>query len=153
MRAELLPFWATLAAVGALLGTMFLQSFAGGAPADVEVGPDGRVRITMRGAMPVFALRRRIDLDPADIETVHADPFARNLLGGFRVGTSFPGVMTAGWYYRGGGRGWDFFAVYRAKSALVLDLVPGRRRFRRVIVEVEDLAATAAALQGRLAPA
>lgn len=140
-----------LAPIVVLLGSMFVMSFSGVAPARVEV-VGHQVRVTMQGVMPIYALRRRLMIDLGDIRRVHADRFARNLLGGFRVGTYFPKVMTAGWYWRGEGRSWDFFAVYRAPAALVLDLVPGRRRFRRVIVEIDDLDATAAAIEA-LAPA
>lgn len=144
--------WLGLAPIVVLLGSMFVMSFSGIAPARVDI-VGGKVRVTMQGVMPLYALRRRLLLDPDDIERVHADDFARNLLGGFRVGTQFPKVMTAGWFWRGEGRGWDFFAVYRARSALVLDLVPGRRRFRRVIVEVDELQETAATVRAALAPA
>ena len=144
MRGALGPILGTFGPLLVLLGVMFAQSFSGVAPARVRVERDV-VTITMRGAMPLFALRRRIRLRLSDIATVHADEFAGNLLGGFRIGTSFPKVMFAGWFYRGS-RGWDFFAVYRARKALVLDVHPGRRRFRRVIVEVDDLRATAAAV-------
>lgn len=144
--------WLGLAPIVLLLGSMFAMSFSGLAPARVEVvGRD--VRVTMQGVMPVYALRRRLVLEAGDIQRVHADEFAQNLFGGFRVGTRFPKVMTAGWFWRGEGRGWDFFAVYRARSALVIDLVPGRRRFRRVIVEVDDLHEAAAAVGAVLAPA
>lgn len=145
MRGELLPLVLPLAVAGVLLVALFAQSFSGRPPARVEVGADA-VTVTMQGAMPVFALRRRLRLRLDDISTAHADDFARNLLGGFRVGTAFPRVMYAGWFHRGS-RGWDFFAVYRARTALVLDLVAGRRRFRRVIVEVADHRAAAAAIE------
>ena len=148
MSATTALLWGPLLLVGILLGGMLVLSFSGVAPARVDVdGAARRVRITMRGPMAVYALKRRIHLDVDDVLAVHADRFAKNLIGGLRVGTHFPGVMTAGWFYRGSGRGWDFFAVHRARSALVLDLVPGRRRFRRVIVEVADLDATAAAIE------
>src|SRR5688572_16546677 len=102
MSVTTAPLWVTLLFVGGVLGGMFLLSFSGVAPARVEVGRAARrVRITMRGPMAGYALKRRIDLDADDIRTVHADHFARNLLGGFRIGTFFPGVMTAGWFYRG----------------------------------------------------
>ena len=141
-----------LAPLVVLLGSMFVMSFSGIAPARVEV-VGRQARVTMRGVMPIYALRRRLVIDLGDIRQVHADRFARNLLGGYRVGTYVPKVMTAGWYWRGEGRSWDFFAVYRAHEALVLDLVPGRRRFRRVIVEIDDLEDTAAAIEAALAPA
>ena len=151
MSATTAPLWGTLLFVGALLGGMLLLSFFGAAAAKVEVDPAARrVRVTMPGAMAVYALKRRIDLDADDLRSVHADHAARDLLGGFRVGTFLPGVMTAGWFHRGADRGWDFFAVFRARSALVLDLEPGRRRFRRVIVEIDDLEATAARIEALL---
>jgi hypothetical protein len=148
VRGELLPLVPTLALAAVLVVAMFVQSLFGPPPARVDVGPGG-VTITMQGAMPFFALRRRLRLRLDEIATVHADGFARNLIGGFRIGTAFPKVMHAGWFHRGRG-GWDFFAVHGASSALVLDLVPGRRRFRRVIVEIADLRETAAAIEAAL---
>ncbi len=134
-----------------LVAAMVALSFSGQAPARVSLVGD-RVVVTMRGPMPLFALRRQLSIDVATITSVHADHFAKNLLGGFRVGAHLPKVMTAGYYYRGRGRSWDFFAVYRARSALVLDLAPGRW-LRRVIVEIDDLEATAAAIEDARAPA
>jgi hypothetical protein len=134
----------------ALLVGMFATAFSGRAPAQVTVG-DGVVHVRMVGLMPVFAVRRRLDVALADIVTVHADRFVRNLLGGFRMGTHFPRVMTAGTFFRGGGRR-DFFAICRRGEALVLDLRPGARFWRRVIVEVDDLDATAAAIDAAVRP-
>ncbi|MDQ3106465.1 MAG: hypothetical protein M3Q68_01485 [Actinomycetota bacterium] len=139
------PLVLALAPALLIVGGMLVMSFSGVAPARVELR-DGKVRITLRGLMPIYALRRRLVVPLQDIETVHADRYAKNLIGGFRIGTHLPKVMTAGTFLRGGGRGRDFFAVYRAASALVLDIRPEARTYRRVIVEIDDLDATASAI-------
>jgi hypothetical protein len=148
---SVIPLAMTIAFVGAVLGGMCFMSFSGLKPARVDL-VDGSVHITMQGLMPLYALRGRLTVPLADLRGVHADRSARSKLGGFKFGTCLPGVMWAGTFLRAGGRGREFYAVYRAKEALVLDLRPGRG-YRRIIVEIDDLDATAAAISSALAGA
>ena len=150
MSLALLPLVAIVAAVGALLGGMFVRSRSG-EPAAVAEVRDGRLHVTLPGAMAVYGLRSRVEVPVEDIAGAHVEPLAWKVVRGLRVGTQLPGVLTAGTFYRFGGNGRDFVAYYRGKPVLVVDLRPDRHRYRRLILEVEDPEATVAAIEAAAA--
>ena len=146
MSLALLPLVAIVAAVGALLGGMFVRSRSGEPAAVVEVR-DGRLHVTLPGAMAVYGLRSRVEVPVEDIAGARVEPVGWKVVRGLRVGTQLPGVLTAGTFYRGGGNGRDLVAYYRGKPVVVVDIEPGRHRYRRLILEVQDAAATADAIE------
>ena len=142
----MLPLVALVAAVGTLLGGMVARSRSGQPAAVVEVR-GRRLHVTLPGAMAVYGLRSRVEVPLEDVEGARVEPAARKVVRGIRMGTDLPGVLTAGTFLRLGGKGRDLVALYRGKPALVVDLRPGRHRYRRLILEVADPAATVAAIE------
>ena len=146
MSLAVLPLAAIVAAVGALLGGMFVRSRSGEPAAIAEVR-GGRLHVTLPGAMAVYGLRKRVEVPLTDVVGAHIEPRARDVVRGLRVGTELPGVLTAGTFHRFGGHGKDLVVFYRGKPVLVVDIRPDRHRYRRLILEVHDPEATLAAIE------
>ena len=106
---------------------------------------DSTVTFTVVGLHKVWALRSRIRIPAADIVDVGpGEPIVRQEWPGWRLpGTSLPGVITAGSYFKDGK--WSFWDVVRPSRAIAVTL--RNHRFSRLIVEVADPVAVIALLQ------
>jgi hypothetical protein len=133
----MLPLAALVVAVGGLLAGMVARSRSGQPPAVAEVR-GGRLHVTLPGAVALYGLRSRVEVPLDDVVGARVEPRARDVIDGLRVGTHLPGVLTAGTFHRFGGKGRDLVAVYRGAPAVVVEIRPGRHRYRRLILEVAD---------------
>ena len=106
---------------------------------------DGAVTFTVVGLHKVWALRSRIRISATDILDVGpGEPLVREEGPGWRVlGTSLPGVITAGIYFKDGR--WSFWDVVRPSNTIAVTIKG--HRFSRLIVEVDDPIAAIARLQ------
>jgi hypothetical protein len=102
---------------------------------ELSVG-DGVLKIEVLGWHKIFAFRRRF-LIPLD----HVRDARRNLEDalqwwkGWRLcGTSIPGVIAAGWYYKDGRH--VFWDVAKPQNAITVDLL--NEGYSQLIVEVAD---------------
>lgn len=143
--AGLLALGTLTVTVLGILGGAFVAAFSRTPAARVDIVGD-HVRIEMQGLLSLYALRGHLDLPLPAIGAVRTDHAARKLVGGIRFGgTELPRLLYAGTFLRRRGR--DFVAVRRSGEALVLELRTKVKRYTRVIVEVDDPAAAAAAIE------
>ena len=113
--------------------------------AEIEVSSDA-LAVRLEGWERVWALRRRIEVPVAQVRGARVDPEAARAPRGLRApGTYLPRVITAGTFWRRRGR--DFWSVRDPTKAVVIDL--GGGPYARLIVQVADAAATAAAIEKR----
>ncbi len=107
---------------------------------------DGQLTVTLTGWRRLAALQRGTSVPLAAVVSVDHDPAPRS-----RVGTgprpprsrSSGGLWRYGTYH--GVQGWSFWAVGSGKGAVVVEAASGRYRF--VVVEVDDPAATVAEIE------
>ena len=97
---------------------------------------DGVVTFTIVGLHKVWALRSRIRIPAADIvDVTPGEPLVREEWPGWRLpGTSLPGVITAGSYFKNGQ--WSFWDVVQPSRAIAVTL--RNHRFARLVVEVAE---------------
>jgi hypothetical protein len=115
----------------------------------VVVTVDGdRVRFEVQGWDKLWALTSRLEIPLAHIRSVRQDPEpARGWWHGLKMpGTQIPGVLTAGTFYQSDGA--VFFDVHDPDRTLVLEL--DHEHYTRLVIEVEDPAATVSLLQSSL---
>ncbi len=103
--------------------------------------------VHVRGMDRLWALKSRLEIPLSHVVGAEVDPeIAREWHKGIRAGgTHMPGVITAGTFYQEGER--VFWDVHDPKKTLVIQLRD--ERYARLVIEVEDPLATAAAIQGR----
>lgn len=90
--------------------------------------------VTMRGLNKVWAMKSRIVIPIASIESVRVMD-ARPLRRGLRFpGSAVPGLIFAGSYLKSGE--WSFFAVRTGEEAVVIEASAGR--YRRIVIETVD---------------
>jgi hypothetical protein len=96
----------------------------------------------------LYTMTRRLEIPVAHIAGVAAAPRDQVPATGMRLpGTSLPGVIRAGAYGIRPNR--DLWNVRRAKTVLVIQLLPGAA-YRRLVLEVPDPTAEAARLRPAL---
>ena len=96
---------------------------------------NGRLWMRVVGWHRVWALKTQLDFALSQVREVRLDPTAAARPHGWRApGTFVPGILTAGTFYRKGGR--DFWDVRHPERALVIELEGAS--FARLIVEVTD---------------
>lgn len=101
---------------------------------EVEV-TGGRLVVRVKGLHKLWALRSRVEVPLQHVVSAEVDPEAgRKVWKGFRVGTHWPGVITAGYFYRDGQ--WSFWDVSDAGRTVVIQL--RNERLSRLVVEVGD---------------
>jgi hypothetical protein len=111
---------------------------------------DDALLVEVQGMHKLWALKSTLRVPLADIESVRHDPErATRVFPGLRVpGTHIPWVYTAGTYYQSDFRP-DFWSVRRTENAIVIQCRPDAA-YDEMIVEVEDPAATVAAIRAAL---
>src|SRR5215211_5589837 len=113
---------------------------------EVELAEDALV-VHVQGMDRLWALKSRLEIPLHHVLGAEVDPqVAREWRKGIRAaGTHVPGVLTAGTFYQEGER--VFWDVHDPQKALVILLRD--ERYARLVIEVDDPRATAAAIQGR----
>ncbi len=114
--------------------------------AEVELTGKALV-VHVRGMDRLWALKSRLEIPLSHVVGAEVDPqIAREWHKGIRAaGTHVPGVITAGTFYQEGER--VFWDVHDPEKTVVIQLRD--ERYARLVIEVEDPRATAAAIQGR----
>ncbi len=115
--------------------------------AEVEITQNALI-VHVRGMDRLWALKSRLEIPLSHVVGAQVDPeVAQGWHTGIRgPGTHVPGVITAGTFYQEGER--VFWDVHDAERSVVIQLRD--ERYARLVIEVDDPAATAAALQGAL---
>ena len=109
---------------------------------------DDRARFNVEGLHKLWSFRSAIEIPLAHITSVEADP---ELVGrwwhGFKmIGTDVPGLFAAGtFYYHGELVFWD---VRDPASTVIVSLE--HERYKKLIIEVSDVAGTVARLRAAL---
>ena len=95
-----------------------------------------RVRFEVEGWDKLWALKSRLEIPLAHIQSVRADPEpARGWWHGLRLpGTQIPGLLTAGSFYQHGG--FVFYDVHDPERTVVIEL--DHEHYRRLVIEVEN---------------
>jgi hypothetical protein len=114
--------------------------------AQVELTENALI-VHVLGMDRLWALKSRLEIPLSHVVGAEVDPeIAREWHKGIRAGgTHVPGVITAGTFYQEGER--VFWDVHDPEKTLVIRLRD--ERYARLVIEVEDPRATAAAIQGR----
>ena len=110
---------------------------------EVELTQDALV-VHVRGMDRLWALKSRLEIPLSHVVGAEVDPeVAREWRQGIRSpGTHVPGVITAGTFYQEGER--VFWDVHDPEKTVVIQLRD--ERYARLVIEVEDPHATAAAI-------
>ena len=113
----------------------------------VELTRDALV-VHVQGMDRLWALKSRLEIPLAHVVGAEVDPeIAREWHKGIRApGTHVPGVITAGTFYQEGER--VFWDVHDPEKTVVIHLKD--ERYARLVIEVDDPPATAAAIQRAL---
>jgi hypothetical protein len=113
---------------------------------EVELTRDALV-VHVQGMDQLWALKSRLEI-PLGVVDAEVDPeVAQGWRKGIRAsGTHVPGVITAGTFYREGER--VFWDVHDPEKTIVIHLKD--ERYARLVIEVDEPPATAAAIQSAL---
>jgi hypothetical protein len=109
---------------------------------------DDRAVFNVEGMHKLWSFRSRIDIPLTHITGVDADPDRVGVWWhGFKlIGTDVPGMFAAGtFYYHGELVFWD---VHDPARTVIVSLE--HQRYKKLIIEVADVAATVALLRGAL---
>ena len=95
-----------------------------------------RVRFEVEGWDKLWALKSRLEIPLAHVQSVRADPEpARGWWHGLRLpGTQIPGLLTAGSFYQHGG--FVFYDVHDPERTVVIEL--DHEHYQRLVIEVES---------------
>jgi hypothetical protein len=109
---------------------------------------EGKLIVEVEGWDKLWSLRSHLAIPVQDVVRIYADPeIAQSWWKGLRLaGTHVPGVIAAGTFYHHGD--WIFWDVHDPGNAVVIELQ--HERYAKLIVEVENPAATVAAIQREL---
>ena len=110
-----------------------------------------RVRFEVEGWDKLWALKSRLEIPLAHIQSVRADPEpARGWWHGLRLpGTQIPGLLTAGSFYQHGG--FVFYDVHDPERTVVIEL--DHEHYQRLVIEVESPDDVVARLRSAIANA
>lgn len=108
----------------------------------------GNLVMNVLGADKLWAFKSSMEIPLQHVAGIRADPeIARSGWKGWRIpGTSIPGVITAGTYYKDGKR--VFWDVHGGANAVVIDL--REERYNQLVVEVADPNAAVGLLKGAI---
>ena len=111
---------------------------------EVEINGESLI-VHVRGMDRLFSLKSRLEIPLSHVLGAEADPrVASGHRRGLRApGTHLPGVITAGTFYQEGDR--VFWDVRDPQKAVVIRL--HEERYARLVIEMEDPASTAAAIE------
>ena len=114
---------------------------------EVEITGDALV-VHVKGMDRLFSLKSRLEIPLPHVLGAEVDPdLAQGWRKGLRApGIHLPGVITAGTFYQEGDR--VFWDVHDPEKAIVIRLED--ERYARLVIEVEDPPATAAAIEGAI---
>ena len=114
---------------------------------EIELTRDALV-VHVQGMDQLWALKSRLEISLSHVVGAEIDPqVAREWHEGIRAtGTHVPGVITAGTFYQDGE--WVFWDVHDPERTVVIHLKD--ERYARLVIEVDDPPATAAAVRGAL---
>lgn len=115
------------------------------AGAKVEVIND-RLSIRLEGWGKIWALKGRVEVPLAAVQTVEAAPAGIKPRGLRAPGSYWPGLIAAGTYRRRHGK--EFWSARNAAKAIVITLAGAD--YDRIVIEVDDPAATIALLRAAL---
>jgi hypothetical protein len=109
---------------------------------------EGKLKIHVKGADQLWALKSSLEIPLEHIAKVHADPtVAKAWWKGFKlIGADLPGVIAAGTFYQRGKK--VFWDVHRPENTIVLELHD--ERYDELIVEVADPTAAVQMIRQRL---
>jgi hypothetical protein len=118
--------------------------------AQVEIA-DGALVVSVTGVDKLLALKSRLEVPLEHVAGVALRPEeARTWWHGFRLpGTHIPGVVTAGSFYQSGE--WVFWDVHDPEQTVAIQL--RHEHYTRLVIQVDDPEATAAALNSAMRPA
>jgi len=107
---------------------------------------DGNLVLNVRGTDKLWAFKSSMAIPLHHVAGIRADPeIARTWWHGLKMpGTSIPGVITAGTYYKDGKR--VFWDVHNADNTVVIDLRD--EHYDQLVVEVADANAAVGLLKG-----
>ena len=108
----------------------------------------GLVNFDVEGLDKLWSFRSRLTIPISHIRSARVDTeAARGWWHGLRLmGTSVPGILTAGSFYEQGGM--VFYDVHNPDNTIVIEL--DHERYVRIIVEVEDPLRTVSELERAL---
>jgi hypothetical protein len=115
----------------------------------IDVSVHGELVVfNVEGTDKMWALKSRLQIPLAHIASVESDPSQVGMWWhGFRLfGTSVPGIFSAGTFYHHGEL--VFWDVRHPEQTIIVSLV--HERYKKLILEVEDPAATIAELHAAL---
>ena len=109
-----------------------------------------RIHLDVEGIDQLWAVRSHLEFPLSQVRSVRVDPeAARGWWHGLKViGSSIPGILTAGTFYQQGGM--VFYDVHDPDSTIVLEL--DHEHYKRLIVEVEDPEKTRAKIEKAMKP-
>ena len=115
--------------------------------AEIEITPQALI-VHITGADRLWALKSRLEIPLAHVVgAAQAQDEAQSWLKHFSIeGTHVPGVLSAGIFHRHGDR--VFWDVHHPLNAIAIELKD--EHFARLVVEVDDPAATLAAIDRAL---
>jgi hypothetical protein len=118
--------------------------------AQIEIA-NGSLVVNVTGVDKLLALKSRLEVPMEHVAGVELRPeAARTWWHGFRLpGTNIPGVVTAGSFYQSGE--WVFWDVHDPDKTLAIQLRD--EHYTRLVIQVDDPEATAAALKSAMRPA
>lgn len=100
--------------------------------------------VEVQGLDKLWSLKSRLEIPLAHIRGATADPaIAREHHGWHGPGAYLPGVLAAGTFHQDGER--VFWDVHHPANVIVIELQD--ERFKRLIIEVDDPAATITAIE------
>ncbi len=114
---------------------------------EIELTRDALI-VHVRGMDRLWALKSRLEIPLSHVVGAEVNPeIAREWRKGIRApGTHVPGVITAGTFHQDGER--VFWDVHDPEKTVVIQLRD--ERYARLVIEVDDPHATAAAIQEAL---
>ena len=117
--------------------------------AQIEIA-HGSLVVNVTGVDKLLALKSRLEVPLEHVAGVELRPeAARTWWHGFRLpGTHIPGVVTAGSFYHSGE--WVFWDIHDSDKTLAIQLRD--EHYTRLVIQVDDPEATAAALEAAMRP-